>query len=186
VGAGSVKKRALTLWISGFTNYSVFELDELWWFIKGRKSFEKGINTYLTTMVSAEPRQIVGFNVDNSLNSDNVQSIIDSVKLAQRYSTDGGSIYLNVDWYGEHNRNDRNKKDTHNVESVNADLRHYIAGLRRKSRCFFRKLETMRAVLTVFINAYNKFGQAKYLYRLRKNKPVKEFPFSHLNFISYG
>jgi IS1 family transposase len=50
----------------------------------------------------------------------------------------------------------------HNVESVNADLRHYIAGLRRKSRCFFRSLETMRAVLTVLINAYNKFGHAKY------------------------
>lgn len=174
------------MWISDSTNYSVFELDELWWYIKGRKNSEKGVNTYLTTMISTEPRQIVGFNVDNCLSSNNVQSIINNVKLAQKYSTDGGYIYLNVDWYGEHNRNYWNKKDTHNVESINSDLRHYIAGLRRKSRCFFRKMETLQAVLSVFINAYNKFGHAKYLYRLNKEKQLKELPFSHLNFISYG
>jgi len=137
-------------------------------------------------MISPLPRQILGFNVDNRLDNKNIQEIVDSVKLAKTYSTDGGSIYLNVDFYGEHNRNYWNKKDTHNVESINADLRHYIAGLRRKSRCFFRTLETLKAVLYVFTNAYNKFGHSKALYRLKKQKQVKELPFSHLDFISYG
>jgi hypothetical protein len=137
-------------------------------------------------MISTVPRQIVGFNVDNVLCSENAQKIVDSVKLAKTYSTDGGHLYLNVDFYGEHNRNYWNKKDTHNVESVNADLRHYIAGLRRKSRCFFRSLETLNAVLYVFINAYNKYGHAKTIYRLKKKKQVKELSFSHLDFISYG
>lgn len=92
------------------TEYSIFELDELWRFIKGGEHSEKGINAYLSTMISTQLRQIVGFNVDNRLCSDNVQSIIDNVKLAQKYSADGGSIYLDVDWYGEHNRNYWNKK----------------------------------------------------------------------------
>lgn len=180
------KKGEIAVWISVITDYSVFELDELWWYIKGRKGSEKGVNAYLTTMISTTPRQVVGFNVDKCLSSGNVQSIIDNVKLAQKYSTDGAHIYLNVDWYGEHNRNYWNKKDTCNAESINADLRHYIAGLRRKSRCFFRTMETFKAVLFVFINAYNKFGHAKHFYRLKKGKQVKELPFSHLDFISYG
>ena len=59
-----------------------------------------------------------------------------------------------------------NKADTHNIESSNADLRHYIAGLARRSRTFFRSQETLEAVLAVFIDAYNKFGEAKERYQV--------------------
>ena len=78
------------------------------------------------------------------------------------------------------------KEDTHNVESINADLRHYIHGLHRRSRCFYRTLETFNAVLWLFVNAYNKFGEAKLKYRIRKNPdPNKriEYPFSMLDFL---
>ena len=64
----------------------------------------------------------------------------------------GGTVYLDVDFIGRHRSNVGDKSDTHGIGSVNAELRHYIAGLRRRSRCFFRKLETLRAVLHVFVN----------------------------------
>lgn len=57
------------------------------------------------------------------------------------------------------------KKDTHNVESINADLRHYIPILARRSRCFARKIETLYAVVAVFVDAYNRFGLAKYKFQ---------------------
>jgi hypothetical protein len=74
-------------------------------------------------------------------------------------------------------------------------LRHYISGLARRSRYFFRKLETLQAVLEVFIDAYNKFGEAKLKYRVpTKHKDqnntkglhkYQDLPFSVLNFLQW-
>ena len=75
------------------------------------------------------------------------------------------------------------KSDTFTVESVNADLRHYIPILRRRSRCFPRKLETLKAVLTVFADAYNAFGVAKMNFRHNRDKNSRELPFSVLDFL---
>lgn len=51
---------------------------------------------------------------------------------------------------GKHIYNIHNKNDTFTAEGVNADLRHYIPTLPRRSRCFPRKLEDLQAVLAVF------------------------------------
>ena len=40
---------------------------------------------------------------------------------------------------------------------------------REKSRCFARKIETLRAVLEVFVEAYNRFGAAKLKHRVTTN-----------------
>ncbi|MDR2091342.1 MAG: hypothetical protein LBP62_06845 [Clostridiales bacterium] len=72
-----------------------------------------------------------------------MQRIADGVMPADSYATDGNPTYLDVDFQGKHIRNIRDKRDTHNVESVNADIRHYIAGLRRKSGCFFGRLKRL-------------------------------------------
>jgi len=156
------------VWISQATEFSTFELDELYWFLNERKSRHNGINTYIMTMVSRIPRQIVGFNVDKTVNAQAIQSIADSTESAERYCTDGCPTYMDVIFGGKHTRNEEDKSDTHNVESTNADLRHHIRGLSRRSRCFFRRAETLIAVLSVFIDAYNKFGEWKLKYR----KPV--------------
>jgi len=156
------------VWISAKTDFSVFELDELYWFLNERKSHKNGINTYIMTMISRLPRQIVGFDVDKSVNKNAIQGIVDSVGVAEKYYTDGCLSYLDVIFGGKHIYNAEDKKDTHLIESTNADLRHHIRGLSRRSRCFFRSKETMLAVLSVFIDAYNKFGEWKLKYR----KPV--------------
>ena len=69
---------------------------------------------------------------------------------------------------GKYIRNIRDKSDTFTVEGVNADLRHFISGLARRSRCFYRSIETLDAVIDMFVDAYNKYGEWKHKYR----KPV--------------
>jgi len=160
-------KKTESVWISPKTKFDAFELDEIFWFIKQRRSHENGVNTYVMTMISREPRQIVGFAVDNSKSADIIQKIVDSVPPAKRYYTDGYYGYSGVDFCGQLKQNWLNKNDTHLIESTNADLRHYISGLHRRSRIFYRTLETFRAVLSVFIDAYNKFGEYKMKYKKR-------------------
>lgn len=182
-GQWKPKKGAYELWISPETNTEGFELDEIYWFIGKRKGHENGINTYIMTMLSREPRQIVAFAVDNSVNAERIQAMVDGTIQAEKYYTDGGQSYLGVDFIGRHKRNTHDKSDTHNIESSNADVRHYIAGLQRRSRCFFRKMETLVAVLRLFVYAFNRFGAAKRQYRLRHPGSRRDFPFNHLQFI---
>lgn len=159
----------------------VFELDELYWFIKKKPRTQTRENVYLMTMVSREPRQIVGFDVAMDKSPERIQRIVDNAPEAEQYCTDGWNGYIDVIYPGRYVRNTHNKSDTFTVEGINADLRHYIPILARKSRCFPRSLETLRAVVHVFVCAYNLFGIAKYHYRQRN--PNGELPFSVLDFL---
>ena len=132
------------------------------------------------TMVSREPRQIVSFDVQFDKSSYRLQGIVDNAAWAENYCTDGNLSYLDVVFPGKHIRNIRDKRDTHNVESINADLRHYIPVLARRSRCFCRKLETLQAVVEVFVDAYNKYGEAKSNHRVLVNHK-SETPAKHLH-----
>jgi len=163
-------------------NFSEFiELDELYWFV-GRKSKSKTReNVYIMTAVSRNPRQIVGFDVAFDKSPNRIQAIVDNAPPAQRYFTDGWSGYMDVVYPGEYVRNVRDKSNTFTVEGVNADLRHYIPILARRSRCFARKLETLRAVLEVFVDAYNRLGVAKS--KFQAGRKSAEVPFSLLDFI---
>jgi len=181
------------VWISQKTNLNTYEMDELYWFLNSKERTKTRENTYIMTMISRFPRQIVGFCVDNSVKSSMLQTIVDSAPTAERYCTDGCLTYLDVIFGGKHKRNPHNKKDTHNIESTNADLRHYIPGLARRSRCFYRKQETLEAVLAVFIDVYNKLEKQKLKYQIsvkhKSQNPNKylhkyrDVPFSILNFL---
>ena len=158
------------------------ELDELYWFIGEKAHTETRENVYVMTMVSREPRQIVGFDVALDKTAARIQNIVDHAPPAEKYCTDGYVGYLDVDYYGAHHvRNIHDKSDTFTVEGVNADLRHYIPLLARRSRCFARKLETLRAVVEVFVEAYNQFGVAKNKWRLSHTST--ELPFAIVDFL---
>ena len=150
-----------------------YELDELYWFIERKAQTETRENIYLMTMISREPRQIQTFRVAQDKCAWRIQEMIDEAPSASKYCSDGYHGYLDVDYYGaKYVRNCRDKSDTHNVESINADLRCYIAGLQRRSRCFFRTLETLEAVLDAFVEAYNAFGA----WKLKVRRPVNHRP----------
>ena len=134
-------------------------------------------------MVSRLPRQIVGFDVAFDKSPTRIQKIVDKSPEAKKYCLDGWTGYVDVIYPGRHIRNCRDKSDTYTVEGVNADLRHYIPVLARRSRCFPRKLETLKAVVAVFACAYNKFGVAKMKFRQNLHPKALELPFSVLDFL---
>jgi len=174
-------------------NMKTYEVDELYWFIGKKARTETRENIYVIAMVSREPRQIVSFDVSINKSTAHLQRVVDNAPWAENYCTDGYFGYLDVVFPGKHIRNVRDKRDTHIVESVNADLRHYIPVLARRSRCFCRTLETLDAVVSVFVDAYNKFGEAKLKCRIpTKHKSqnhakhlhkFRELPFSVLDFL---
>ena len=83
-----------------------------------------------------------------------------SLRAAMRVGATFG--YLDVVFSGKHIFNVYSKKDTFIAEGVSADLRHYIPTLARLGRCFpWKKWENRQAVLTVFIQAYNRFSRHK-------------------------
>jgi len=168
------------VWISHQTDLTDFECDELYWFILCRKGYENGINRYIMTIITANPRQILAFDVDKSVNKETLQRMADGAPWAENYYTDGCPVYCDVIFPGKHRRNVNDKSDTYNVESINSDLRHYLAGLARRSRTFYRSDETLLAVISVFVNAYNKYGE----YKANNRIPVKHkspLPSKHLH-----
>jgi hypothetical protein len=56
------------------------------------------------------------------------------------------------------------KRETYSVEAVNADLRHYLKRLARKSRCFSRHLEALLKNLQLFAYCYNQRQLMKHKY----------------------
>jgi IS1 family transposase len=164
-------------------NYHILEVDELYWFIGQKGRSETRENVYVIPMVSRLPRQIVGIDAAFDKSPERIQKLVDNSPEAETYCTDGYPGYIDVVYPGKHVRNLSNKNDTFTVESVNADLRHYIPILRRKSRCFPRKLETLQAVLRVFAGAYNAFGLAKMNFRKNRLKTARKLPFSVLDFL---
>ena len=164
------------------TNYHILEVDELYWFIGQKGTSETRENCYVIPIVSRLPRQIVGIDAAFDKSPERIQALVDTAPPAENYCTDGFWGYVDVVYPGKHVRNIHNKNDTFTVESVNADLRHYIPILRRRSRCFPRKLETLQAVLQVFAEAYNAFGVTKMKYRLNRASKSRELPFSVLDF----
>ena len=159
------------------------ELDELYWYIERKSNSETRENVYIMLAVSREPRQIVGFDVAFDKSPTRIQSIVDNAPPARVYYTDGYLGYIDLVYPGCHVRNIHDKSDTFTVEGVNADLRHYIPLLARRSRCFSRNIDTLRTVLEVFIDSYNRFGAAKMKFRQNRDPNSRELPFSLLDFL---
>lgn len=86
-----------------------------------------------------------------------MQEFVDSLPPAIFYCTDGLSIYSDLVWplESEHLVSVQ-KERTHTIESINAQLRTYLGRLKRKSRCFSRKLEALWQLVRLFVWHYNR------------------------------
>ncbi len=116
--------------------------------------------TYVITLVTRKQRQSVGFDAAYDKNEHRIQKIVDNAVKAKHYYLDANPNYQKVSYLRKH-LYFRDKSHTFTVESVNSDIRKYIAALQRKSKCSFRSLETFQAVIRVCVHAYNKFGEVK-------------------------
>ena len=114
----------------------------------------------MISLVTRKPRQIVGFDVADDKSENRIQCLVDSTIKARHYYFDANPSYQKVSYSGEHFFF-RHKSHAFTVEGVKSDIRKYIAALQRKSKCFFRSLERFKAVMHIFVYAYNRFCEFK-------------------------
>ena len=74
---------------------------------------------------------------------------------AHCYYSDRFGLYFNLHYGVSHYLAMWDKSQTYSVEAGNAELRHYLARLARRSRCFSRSLEALRRHVKLFIYAWN-------------------------------
>ena len=108
----------------------IIEMDELFDYIKGKN------RTYVITLVTRKPRQIVGFDVAYDKSEERIQKIVDSSIKAKHYYSDANPSYQDVSYFGEHFYF-RDKSHTFTVDGINSDIRKYIAALQRRSNMLF-------------------------------------------------
>ena len=85
-----------------------------------------------------------------------IQLMVDEAPKAKYYFSDGFKAYGCL-WYhyGRYEVSE-GKSDTYSVEGDNSELRHYLARLARKSRCFSRCPKALQCALKLFVFAFNR------------------------------
>lgn len=99
--------------------------------------------------------------------------LAESVQGHDYYSDDYEGYKTVLYWPAIHHPM-KDKSETYTVEGTNADLRHYLARLRRRSRCFSRCEQALRNAVKLFVFVYN----CRQLFRQRfpmYNQPLMSF-----------
>ncbi len=126
------------------------------------------------TLVERVSRCIVGWRVGNERSEAVLQALVDDAPQALIYFSDGFPTYDALIYKPGVHLSLPDKSQTYSVEGGNADLRHYLARLGRRSRCFSRRLEALARAVKLFVYAWNR----RQLYRLRfPNYPAHVFQF---------
>jgi IS1 family transposase len=102
--------------------------------------------------------------------SANLQNCLDRALGAKRYYSDAFPGYAGL-YYGAPFELRKDKNETYSVEGVNADLRHYLKRLARRSRCFSRSQQSLSNHIRIFAYCHNqrqlrKRQYPKYSYNL--------------------
>ena len=125
------------------------------------------------TFVDRATRCVVGWRVELHVNDDLLQGLADEAPQAHWYYSDALAAYQHLAFdFGIHFPL-TDKSQTYSVEADNAELRHYLARLARKSRCFSRCIDALRAAIRLFVFCWNQ----RQLYKLTSNYPSHLFEF---------
>ena len=85
-----------------------------------------------------------------------MQDTIEHRSPATAYYADAFALYERLVYYPGHHAVAPGKSQTYSVEADNAELRHYLARLSRKSRCFSRSIDALRRAVKLFVYAWNR------------------------------
>jgi len=112
---------------------------------------------YLAPAVDRQTHCLLAWVVSTTRGAETLQPLVDQTAPLhpQWYFSDGWEAYGGL-WYsrGKH-WVAPGKSQTFSVEGVNADLRHYLARLGRRSRCFSRSLAALARAVSLFAYCYN-------------------------------
>lgn len=93
----------------------------------------------------------VAFQADEEV----VQGALDHVPSARWYYSDAAPVYEGLMYYPGIHMPQSDKSQTYSVEGDNAELRHYLARLGRKSRCFSRSIDALFDAIRLFVYCWN-------------------------------
>jgi IS1 family transposase len=108
------------------------------------------------TLVERSTSCIVGWAVAATCDEAHWQAVLDAAPQAVLYYSDASPTYLALLYHPGIHVALPNKSQTYRVEGDNAELRHYLARLARKSRCFSRCLLALTQAVKVFVYAWNR------------------------------
>ena len=83
-----------------------------------------------------------------------IQLMVDEAPKAKYYFSDGFKAYGCLSYHYGRYEVSEGKSDTYSVEGDNSELRHYLARLARKSRCFSRCPKALQCALKLFVFAF--------------------------------
>ena len=111
---------------------------------------------FVITIVDRLTRCYLGFRVVWERTQEAIQEIVDEAPKAKRYFSDAFDAYERLWYHWGVYEVSQGKTDTYSVEADNAELRHYLARLARRSRCFSRCPEALKAALKLFMYCFNR------------------------------
>ena len=127
-------------------------------------------------MVDRATRCILSWDVVAERTSEAIQACLECAPQAKQYYSDAFPVYDTL-YYGAPYEMRTDKQQTYAVEAVNADLRHYLKRLARRSRCFSRRLQSLIENLRLFVYCYNQRQLAK--------RQFPKYPFHLVDFLSF-
>jgi insertion element IS1 protein InsB len=108
------------------------------------------------TLVDRHTSCIVAWSVGKERSAAVLQALVDQAPQAKFYYSDLFATYRVLLYTPGIHTPMPNKSETYRVEGDNAELRHYLARLARKSRCFSRCLAALRRAIKLFVFAWNR------------------------------
>lgn len=87
--------------------------------------------------------------------SASIQRVIDQVRDVFQYCTDGHTGYEAVNWHQGWHLVASGKSQTYAVEACNAELRHYLARLTRRTRCYSKRVAWLMRMVKLFVHYWN-------------------------------
>ncbi len=85
-----------------------------------------------------------------------LQAVVETADPAAQYYSDAFPTYGTLVYYPGRHTVAPGKSQTYSVEADNAELRHYLARLGRRSRCFSRSIVALRRAVKLFVHAWNR------------------------------
>jgi IS1 family transposase len=102
--------------------------------------------------------------------------MVDQAPKAKWYFSDGFDAYQWLWYHFGRFEVSKGKSETYSVEADNAELRHYLARLARRSRCFSRCPYALECALRVFVYSFNR--------RQLHHRRFPRYPANLIDFVS--
>jgi IS1 family transposase len=108
------------------------------------------------TIVERSTSKVVAWRLVSERSLEVVQALIDAAPQARFYYSDLYAVYRAALYAPGIHTAMPDKSETFRVEGLNAEFRHYLACLARRTRCFPRCEKRLALVLRLLIYAWNR------------------------------